>query len=396
MTMATTAAPSRGTKPRRWWIWPLIAALMAAYALLFGEMFLRLLAPQAMVPRYVTGGADGVRANIPGSSFRHWTPEVDVTIRYNAAGMRDDRPAPPPARAAGECRIALLGDSYFAGFESSWDNSFAARLEEALKARGHGCRVLNFAVSGFGPAENLVILDSRVKEWQPDLVLMSLHMTDGDDNLRADLFRLEDDRLVPTGKPYLPAVAISNRLQQIPLYLWAQQNSHFYSAVREAAGGAGKRLLASMRKAVDGLRGTGAAPAPAGDEAADAPKQAHFTGNMALNRAIIDAIDEKNRSMGARLMLFEIPSSGGRMRYVRVSEDLVGPDMLARIPHATPLPRFQAMQSPEVQLYLERGHRHWTVLGNRVAADVAADAIIARDLLPAPASAGAGAATATG
>jgi hypothetical protein len=386
--MATLAdiPPRREGRPR--WQLPLVALGILLYALLFGEMFLRAMKPQALVPRYVTGAPDGVRANVPGASFRQWTPEVDVTIRYNAAGMRDDRPPPPLARPAGECRIALLGDSYFVGFESGFSDSFAARLEAALAARGRPCRVLNFAVSGFGQAEMLATLESRVLPYRPDLLLMSVHYSDGRDNVRAGLYRLGPAGLEPTGVPYLPGVAISDRLADFALYRWAQENSHLYSALREWAGSMGKRLLVAMQ-----LRAT-AAPAKTADTAADADaaedaddglgdgKSQAWIGNRALNRALVAAIARDAEIKGAKLMLFEIPSSASREKRVAVAARLLGEDLLAATPHATPMAAFDAVDGPEVKLYLEKGHKHWTAVGNKAAADAAADTILAQGLVP--------------
>jgi hypothetical protein len=383
--MATTLAEPQSPAPTRrrpWWHWPLIAAAVFLYALLFGEFFLRLLAPQALVPRYVTAGPEGVRANIAGASFRQWTPEVDVTVRYNDAGQRDDRPALGP-RTPGDCRIAVLGDSYFVGFESSYPDSFAARLEEALGKRGHPCRVVNFSVSGFGHAENLRILESRVRPYHPDLLLMSVHQTDGLDNVRSGLYTTGPDGPEPTGKSFLPGIAISDQLNKLALYRWAQENSHLYSALREWAGSMGKRVLAVVRlqAADEGEGNDGGEIVP---DSATGDVLPAWVGNPALNAQLVAEIDREGKAMGAPLMLFEIPTTGSRTRYVGVMDRLLPAPLLETIPHASPLARFEQMASPEVQLYLERGHRHWTALGNRVAADVAADAILGQKLLPAP------------
>jgi hypothetical protein len=374
-------APAR----RPWWRLPLLLAAGLVYALLFGELFLRLLSPQALVPRYVTAGPDGVRANMPGAAFRQWTPEVDVMVRYNAAGQRDDRPPPGP-RAPGDCRIALLGDSYFVGFESDWPNSFAARLEEALSRRGHPCRVVNFAVSGFGHAENLRILESRVWPFKPDVLLMSVHQTEGFDNLRADLYRPGPSGAEPTGKSYLPGIAISDRLNQLAIYRWAQENSHLYAAAREWAGSMGKKLLATMRMSAADEDGDAAGTEAAATDAAATVLPA-WAGNPVLNVQLVAAIDHDARASGARLMLFEIPSSSSRTRYVPVADKLLPPELmsagaLGTLPMASPIGRFQAIAGPDVQLYLEKGHKHWTALGNRVAAEAAADALIEDGLLP--------------
>lgn len=378
---ATLADPVPKPAARRpWWHWPLIAAGILAYALLFGEVFLRQLSPQALVPRYVTGGADGVRANMPNVSFRQWTPEVDVTIRYNNAGQRDDRPAPGP-RTPGDCRIAVLGDSYFVGFESSYPNSFAARLEENLAKRGHPCRVVNFSVSGFGHAENLRILESRVRAYQPDMLLMSVHQTDGYDNIRSDLYKAGPNGPESTGKSFLPGIAISDRLNRFAVYRWAQESSHLYSALREWAGGMGKRILAIARQSAAEEADEAGAETVVPDKATGGLLPA-WVGNPVLNAQLVDEINREGRAMGAPLMLFEVPTAGSRTQYVGVMEKLIPAEVLGRIAHASPLARFTRMASPDVQLYLERGHRHWTALGNQVAADVAADAILGQKILP--------------
>ena len=387
---ATLAEPTLPSKPRRpWWRWPLVAAGTLLYALVFGELFLRLVSPQALVPRYVTAGPEGVRANMPGVSFRQWTPEVDVTVRYNDVGQRDDRPGVGP-RIAGDCRIARLGDSYFVGFESDSPHSFAARLEEALAKRGHPCRIVNFAVSGFGQAENLKIIDSRVRPYKPDLLLMSVHQTDGYDNIRSGLYATGPTGPEPTGNSFLPGIAISDRLNRFAIYRWAQENSHLYSALREWAGAMGKRWLAMAR--------LGGADADAESEEAESPLPADapadllpaWAGSPALNAQLVAAIDKDARAIGARLMLFEIPSAASRTRFTGPMEKLLPAPLVETIPHASPLGRFRQMASPDVQLYLERGHRHWTALGNETAAEVAADAILAQKLLPAAAGGTAG------
>ena len=340
------------------------------YALVFGEMFLRILHPQALVPRYVSGGADGIRANVPGARFFQHTPETDVEIRYNSAGMRDDRPPPPLARAPGECRVALLGDSYFTGFESSWQDSFAMQLEKALAVSGHRCRVLNFAVSGFGQGEMLVALHSRVAPYRPDVVIVSLHVSDGMDNIRSGLFkRGADGEIEPLARSYLPGVAMADRLRRITAYRWMEENSHLYAAVREWAGRKGKALLAALSGAA-----AVAAPAETGPPA--------FYGDQNLNAALLHALDRDTRVMGTRLLLLEVPGYQDRTRFLEVAENLAGADTLARIPWATPLPVFNSYAAPDVKIYMEHGHLHWTPLGNRLAAEATASALIDQRLLP--------------
>ena len=364
---------------------PVLFGLAAlAYALVFGELFLRALAPQPLVPRFVTGAPDGIRANIPGVAFRQWTPEVDVTVRYNDAGMRDDRPAPPRARPSGECRIALLGDSYFVGFESDYPHSFAKRLEDDLRAAGANARVLDFAVSGFGTAEMLATIDSRVRPWSPDAVVMSWHASDPNDNVRAGLYRLDGDALVATGQPFLPGVEISDRLMRLPGYRWLIENSHLYSAVRERIGTAAKTLLAQLRGQQVAADDAAALvpPPPLLPDPADVfvPDRPPNFGNAHLDRALIVASHNAAARMGAGFLLYEVPTSGSRIR-LTAPLGYLGP--LPGIVTASPIEAFRAIASPSVKLYYEQGHHHWTDLGNAIAAAEAARALRAQGWLAA-------------
>ncbi len=362
---------------------------IVAYALVFGEFFLRLLVPQPLVPRYVTGSADGIRANMPNVAFRQWTPEVDVTVRYNNAGMRDDRPAPPLAKAPGECRVVLLGDSYFVGFESDYPHSFAKQLEDGLRARGRNCRVLDFAVSGFGTGEMLIALKQRALQYHPDIVLMSWHATDPDDNIRSNLFKLDEDgHLVATGLPFLPGIEISDRLMRWPGYRWLIENSQLYSAVRERAGGITKALLVKAR--IEALRGGSAAtPAASAPEEGVLPPANTRPGSPALDNALIFAVNDAARAAGAKFMVFDIPARKARDEFMTMRDWLPQP-VLFELPVVSPIEAFRAAHPQTAPIYLERGQLHWTARGNAVAAKVAADAIITQGWLSPGASAAAG------
>ena len=354
----------------------LISVVVIAYAAVFGEFFVRLVAPEPLMPRYVTGAPDGIRANMADVAFRQWTPEVDVTIRYNDRGMRDDRPAPPLAKAVGECRVALVGDSYFVGFESNYPQSFAKQLEDRLAAKGYAVRVLDFAVSGFGTAEDLVALNSRVAPWRPDVVVMSWHASDPDDNIRSDLYRMVDGRLQPTGKPFLPGIAASDRLMQSQVYRWLIANSQIYSAIRERAGVFTKSLLANMRRK-DAQQAASDDVSSVVDMAP--PPAPVMIGAPSLDRALLEASRDTSAAMGAQFLLFEIPTRSSRTDFKSPLEKFL-PD-LSGIDTASPMAAFAAEARPDLKLYQEQGQLHWSTAGNALAADVAADDIIRRGWL---------------
>jgi len=340
------------------------------YSVVFSEGFLRLFSPQPLIPRYVTGGTDGIRANMRNVSFRQVTPEVDVNIVYNSAGMRDDRPPPPLRRGVGECRIALIGDSYFVGFESDFASSFGARLEADMARRGRPCRVLNFAVSGFGTAEMLVALKNRVIPYDPNVVIMSWHSSDPADNIRSGLYGLDGNgKLIQVSKTFLPGVHISDILMTSLAYRWLIENSQLYSAVRESLGMFFKDKLAEFngaRLSFSKFKGRPTFSVPT--------SVSHQQVVDALDSALVSAVDEVTRTSGAHLLIFDIPSPISRNKF-RSNLYLLQPTIVSRISTADPIDAFTRASRDGRAIYLERGERHWTRLGNAVTAEVAATAI---------------------
>jgi hypothetical protein len=67
-------------------------------------------------------------------------------------------------------RIAALGNSFAIGHAVPFADNYLSRLGRELP----GCEVYNFGVSGAGPREYRIILESDVWQFQPDLVLVSL------------------------------------------------------------------------------------------------------------------------------------------------------------------------------------------------------------------------------
>lgn len=106
--------------------------------------------------------------------------------------------APAPQQAAGqtaadtpmeapvmgpERRILAFGDSLFAGYNVAKDDSYPAKLEAALRARGINARVSNVGVSGDTTAAGLQRLAFTLdaQEVKPELVIVELG---GNDLLR--------------------------------------------------------------------------------------------------------------------------------------------------------------------------------------------------------------------
>lgn len=129
-------------------------------------------------------------------AFGGWVmDERTLWIRTNRDGMRDrerDLVARPGVR-----RVALIGDSYVQGMNVPLEHTLAAFLETALDrctpAAPRGVEVLNFGVSGYGTAQELLTLRHHAAKYRPSIVLLAFYAgNDVFDNVR---------RLNPTSNP---------------------------------------------------------------------------------------------------------------------------------------------------------------------------------------------------
>jgi hypothetical protein len=121
-----------------------------------------------------------------------FTEEGRAYVKVNSAGMRDiERPREKPAS---RLRIAVVGDSYTEAIQVAREDAFPARLEKHLNTCATGVEVLNFGVSGFGTAQQLLTLRSKVWDYAPDIVLLAFFPSNDVMNNSRDL---EPDRLRP-------------------------------------------------------------------------------------------------------------------------------------------------------------------------------------------------------
>lgn len=97
-----------------------------------------------------------------------------VTNRW---GFRDrDRTLEKPA---GDFRIALMGDSVVEGAHVNPDQVMNIQMEKQLQSQGYSnVEVMNFAVEGIGTTQELLMYQERVRQFHPDMVILT--MSDND------------------------------------------------------------------------------------------------------------------------------------------------------------------------------------------------------------------------
>ena len=104
-----------------------------------------------------------------------WTVEPnrkseDGLNATSAEGLRSATQGEVLRHGLGDCRVALVGDSFTFGFGVRFEDSWAYRLEQLLPK---GCRVLNFGVPGYGVDQMYLRYRRDVPSWKPNLVILS-------------------------------------------------------------------------------------------------------------------------------------------------------------------------------------------------------------------------------
>lgn len=377
--MTETSEMTKTALRRHWSLrgakWMILGALGVVYTGLFGEYFLRLFDPQLRMPRFITGTEYGIRGNIPNAVYRQVTPEADVEMRINGQGMRADRDFPmekPPQT----CRIALLGDSYFMGYEAHYEDTIGHLLEVRLADLGYRVEVLNFAVSGFSTEEMLRVFEARTVRFDPDIVISQFGAGDFGDNMRPGLYRLDENgQPQPTGGSYLPGVAIRDALMQYSFYRYLINNSHFYSGFREWAGLTVKALLTrigDMRQ----VAAADEAPAPAADEAPAGPVRSAAELQREYTSKLLILSRERAEAFGMEWFMFEVPVPGWQAYTSAVADLTLDPATADRV--ITPIALFDAHPRDQLWLYRTQGHSHFSETGHSLSTDAMIAAFLDR------------------
>lgn len=104
--------------------------------------------------------------------------EFKTTISINTAGMRDKEYA--LAKSPGRKRIVVLGDSFTSSCGVEHAEAFTEIMEEKLLKN---TEVLNFGVNGYGPAQELLLLQKQAMQYRPDLVVMVIFVGNDFDDI---------------------------------------------------------------------------------------------------------------------------------------------------------------------------------------------------------------------
>ena len=264
-----------------------------------------------LFPRYHTDYAYGkyhIRGYRPGMVY--WRTSVDGSWKFttNSRGFHNTREF-AYQKPAGTLRVLVLGDSNTQGSEIRQDHTFSSVLEHALTRPGRTTEVINTGVSGFGTAEQLVLLENEGLKYHPDVVVLGFFANDFDDNLKADLFGLDaQGKIVENKYEYIPGVKVQNFIYAIPGLTWLSENSYFYSILFNRAWLLAKWQF-NMRTAKTFAQAPGEKPTEIGGLEYIIPQRA-TPYQIDLAFALIERMQKFCASNGIRLIVVDVPSHG--------------------------------------------------------------------------------------
>jgi lysophospholipase L1-like esterase len=114
---------------------------------------------------------------IPNMKVTHSRGCFTGEVETNRWGFRDrDRTLEKPP---GVFRIALIGDSVVEGVHVNPDQVMNIQMEKLLRAQGQpNVEVMDFGIEGIGTTQELILYKERIRQFHPDLVLLTFSDND--------------------------------------------------------------------------------------------------------------------------------------------------------------------------------------------------------------------------
>jgi lysophospholipase L1-like esterase len=333
-----------------------------------------------------------LRADIDG----RFTGEGKADVRTNSAGFRDrDRVEQKPA---GRYRIAVLGDSYVEALQVDLEETFPAQLERRLNGcgafGGKKVEVLNFGVSGYGTAQQLLTFRHFASRYSPDLVISAVFT--GND-IRNNSRELEPDKVRPffvvEGDSLIEdrSFATSEEFRRRTNALRAVLDRLRFLRVVQAAYFAKERV--QQPGAAQASLQPGASEAGLDDAVFAEPTTPDWRNAWLVTERLFAQLQQEVRASGARLLIVSLssgiqvhpdPHSRSQFLQARGASDIFYPDR--RIEGiAARLKIDSIVLAPELQQIAERnkiflhgfpntrmGTGHWNEAGHRAAAELVA------------------------
>lgn len=340
-------------------------------------------APQQLsIPLGAT--VDGIISQRPNVHGRYTVPGVfDTTVTINSQRLRAeteyDFKSPP-----GVTRIAILGDSFTFGIGANDVETYPAQLERTLRETA-SVQVINAGVGGTGTGEQARRFDLLVKQFHPQVVVLTAISNDVDDDLDRGLFVLNPNGEVrPRSLEELAAADRRARttrdiVSRLPGYSFLSQHSHLLNLARDV-----------INATIVGARRTEASRIAAVVQSPNL-EQRYQSYGLPLMAGEVLWLKQKVQESGAQLVVIFIPqreavypSAAPWAGDVRWKTDAIAESLRRvcsenQIPFKDLTPRMRDLSRKALQpLYYEDRDTHPAPAGYRVIAEEVADFLLSR------------------
>lgn len=324
-----------------------------------------------------------------------WRTEGEAYVRINSDGLRDrERTKEKPANTF---RVAVLGDSMIEALQVPLDQTASAimenRLQQCQPLSGRKVEVINFGVSSYGTAQELLTLRHTVWDYSPDVVLLAFTTTnDIKDNSRAlaqdpDLrayFVYQNGQLVADNS-FLQSARFQRQQSFIGRALfWLKDHSRIVQLINDTRSALRARRDEKDQKTIDSY-----------NFVYREPNDAAWTEAWQVTEGTIKLMRDEVEQRGARFIVATLttdrqvqPDPAVRQEFARsiAVRDLTYPDRRIKalgerygftvVNLAQPLQEYAEKNKVFLHGFGGRiGFGHWNVEGNRVAGEKLSEAL---------------------
>ena len=168
-------------------IFTLVTIILATVAaMIAGEIFLRLFAPEQMPMRWFKSDPVLGYVNKPDfhQDFRYSNTGFVMTVRTNSFGHRRDSEISDTTLNDKKIKkILLIGDSFTFGYGVNIEDHFGTILERRLNRDSSGYIVLNSGVGGWGAMQAFKYAEMNFKKFKPDVIVYTFCGNDPEDDV---------------------------------------------------------------------------------------------------------------------------------------------------------------------------------------------------------------------
>jgi hypothetical protein len=331
-------------------------------ALAIAEVAVRYISPQEVGPVRFACNPELGYIPVPGQQGERRLPGV-FTFRYSNnslgwRGRREYRETKPT-----DYRVLFLGDSFTYGLGVNDDQTFAARVEQELRAGRLSVEVMNAGAPGKGTDYELKCFQTKGRKFHPDLTVLAFFGNDFQDNARGEYYNIGKRGELRVNSLDCNRGAIKSVLNRLPAYNWLISWSQAANLVKQAG----------VDFIVNRAHKTG--PDATSDLVVSYTRSASgytTAANKRLTQIYVENLNAAVNQAGGALMMFYIPISQEVLDYRQtraISPDeraiqRIAADNGMMLWSLTPLLAHSGQ--PIDRLYYQEGH--WTAAAHEMAA----------------------------